>query len=373
MDTQHLITDDNCHSKNKYYKLYKSLKTDIERKNYKNSEKLPTEIEIAKQNNVSRPTVAKALYLLCKSGYVERISGVGTFVCYKPKSNIKNFGLLIPDLGETEIFESICGHMSHLAQLKNFNLIWSGSIPENSEVRQQHIQQLAVRYIEQHIDGVFFSPLKLISEKDTVNLDIVRLFDDAGIPVVLMDHDIVSFPLRSRYDVVGVDNFRLAFILTHHLLDQGCNKVLFITESPLTLTVQMRIYGYQQALNKAKIQHSQKDIYIKDVKNTDFIECLIENIKKPGILCDNDITASRLMHSLEEHGYNVPTDVKVAGVDDIKYANYLRVSLTAYKRPCKGIAEEAIGLMLSRIQYPPQSPRTVFLDGELIIRKSTAS
>jgi GntR family transcriptional regulator of arabinose operon len=244
---------------------------------------------------------------------------------------------------------------------------------EDAEMRRQHIKQLAVRYIEQHIDGVFLTPLELTSEKDQVNLNIVQLFDKAGIPVVLMDRDIVSFPSRSKYDMVGVDNFRLAFILTQHLLEQGCKKVLFVARPYSAPTVQMRIFGYQQALREAKIQSTPQDIHIENIESPDFIERLLLDIDQPGILCANDTTASRLMPLVEECGRKIPDDVKVAGVDDIKYANYLRVPLTTYKQPCKDIAEEAIDLMLSRIREPNQKARTVFLDGELIIRKSTTS
>ena len=374
MNDKNTIPEVAYDSKQKYFKLYLSFKKEIESGDYKNSEKLPTEIELAEQYNVSRPTVAKALDLLRRSGHIERVSGVGTFVRYQPNTNVKNFALLIPGLGETEIFESICGHMSHLAQLKNFNLIWSGSMQEDAEMRRQHIKQLAVRYIEQQdIDGVFFTPLELTCEKDSVNQTIVELFDKAGIPVVLMDRDIVSFPLRSQYDIVGVDNFRLAFILTQHLLEQGCKTVKFVARPYSAPTVQLRIYGYQQALKEAGIESLPKNIHIEDIESPDFIERLLSDVDRAGILCANDTTASKLMHLVEEHGCKIPGDVKVAGVDDIKYANYLRVPLTTYKQPCKGIAEEAIDLMFSRIQEPKQKARTVFLDGELIVRKSTAS
>ena len=373
MPPEDIISDKVYDSRQKYYRLYQSLKKDIENKVYENSGKLPNEIELAGQYHVSRPTVAKALSLLRKSGYIERISGVGTFVRYIPDTGIKNFALLIPGLGETEIFESICGHMSHLAQLKNFNLVWSGSMQEDAEMRRQHIKQLAIRYIKQQdINGVFFTPLELTSEKDTVNSSIVQLFDEAGIPVVLMDRDIVSFPSRSKYDLVGVDNFRLAFILTSHMLEQGCKKVMFVARPYSAPTVQMRIFGYQQALKEAGIQSSTEDVYVEDITSPDFIERLISDVDQPGILCANDTTASKLMYYIEEHGYKIPDDVKVAGVDDIKYAKYLRVPLTTYKQPCKDIAEAAIDLMLSRIQDPTQKARAVLLDGELIVRKSTA-
>lgn len=359
-------------SRQKYYSLYKTLKKDIESNVYENTKKLPNEIDIAEQYHVSRPTVAKALYLLRKSGYIQRVSGVGTFVCYEPNIGIKNFALLIPGLGETEIFESICGHMSHLSQLKNFNLVWSGSMQEDAEMRRAHIKQLAVRYIKQkEINGVFFTPLELTSEKDTINSNIIQLFDDAGMPVILMDRDIVSFPSRSKYDLVGVDNFRLAFILTRHLIEQGCKKVMFVARPYSAPTVQMRIFGYQQALNEAGIQNSPEDVHVEDITNPDFIEHLLSNVEKPGILCANDSTASKLMYYIEERGYKIPDDVKIAGVDDIKYAKYLRVPLTTYKQPCKDIAEVAIDLMLSRLQDPSQKARAVLLDGELIVREST--
>lgn len=358
-------------SRQKFLQLYETLKKAIEDGAYKNDQKLPTEIELAEQYGLSRPTVAKALDMLRKEGLIERTSGIGTFVRQQSKADLNNFGLLIPGLGETEIFESICGHMSHLAQLRNFNLIWSGSMQEDAAMRREHIEQLANRYIEQRISGVFFTPLELTSEKDPVNQNIVRLFDRAGIPVVLMDRDIVSFPARSQYDLVGVDNFRLAFILTRHLLEQGCKTVKFVARPYSAPTVQLRIFGYLQALQEANIAGSPDDIFIEDTYDADFARRLLDNTNQPGVLCANDTTASRLMHTLTDQGYKIPTDVKVAGVDDIKYANYLRVPLTTYKQPCKDIAKVAMDLMFSRIQEPGQKARTIYLDGELVVRKST--
>jgi len=74
---------------------------------------------------------------------------------------------------------------------------------------------------------------------------------------------------------------------------------------------------------------------------------------------------------LTEQDYKIPLDVRIVGVDDIKYANYLRVPLTTYKQPCKEIVKAAVNVMLSRIQEPNQTARTVYLDGELVVRKST--
>lgn len=364
-------SDQKYASRQKFLQIHEILRKSIEDGLFKNDQQLPTEVELAAQYKLSRPTIAKALEMLRKDGLIERISGIGTFVRYQSGTGLNNFGLLIPGLGETEIFESICGHMSNLARARNFNLIWSGSMQEDAAARKEHIEQLACRYIEQRINGVFFTPLELTSQKDPVNQNIVELFDKARIPVVLMDRDIVSFPARSRYDLVGTDNFRLAFILTQHLLEQGCRNIKFVARPYSAPTVQMRIFGYEQALREAGIDILQSNILIEDNYTPDFCSRLLDDSGKTGVLCANDTTASRLMHSLTDQGYKIPGQVMVAGVDDIKYATYLRVPLTTYKQPCKDIAKIAIDLMMTRIREPNQKARTVYLDGELITRKST--
>lgn len=242
---------------------------------------------------------------------------------------------------------------------------------EDAASRKEHIESLARHYIEQKVDGVFFTPLELTQEKDSVNQHIVQLLDTADIPVVLMDRDIVSFPARSNYDLVGVDNFRLAYIMTSHLLSRNCQSLRFLAKPHSAPTVQLRIAGFRQALIDAGKTSSPTDIVIAADYDAQFIEKLLAGMTSPGIVCANDTTASRLMLALSDNNYRIPEDVKVTGVDDIKYANYLRVPLTTYKQPCKEIARIAIELMLTRIADTKQPARTIVTDGELIIRRST--
>ena len=79
----------------------------------KDGERLPSEIELVEQFATSRPTVARALRDLQNLGLVERKVGSGTYVrrSQKPADSWR-FGLLIPGLGSTEIFEPICGQLA---------------------------------------------------------------------------------------------------------------------------------------------------------------------------------------------------------------------------------------------------------------------
>jgi LacI family transcriptional regulator len=85
------------------------LRDELAAGRYGQEGRLPSEAQLARQFSVSRPTVARALQSLVEAGLVERRAGSGTFA--KPggvKINAPRatrvFALLMPDLGNTEIF-----------------------------------------------------------------------------------------------------------------------------------------------------------------------------------------------------------------------------------------------------------------------------
>jgi len=358
----------------KHRRIYETLYQRILRGDYQNGDRIPTENELAKQFSTSRPTVARALTRLQKAGLIERRAGSGTYVLYADETNrVLSFGLLIPGLGETEIFEPICGHMAHLADEHAFKLIWSGSMFENADDRRRHIEHLAKGYVRERVDGVFFSPLELTKEKESVNIRIVELFDKAGIPIVLMDRDVMSFPSRSKYDLIGMDNLRIGYLMTQHLIDHGCTELRFVARPNSAPTVKLRAMGFEKALRETGLKpesNGSNAINIGNVEDHEFLNSLMCGKEPIGIVCANDTTAARLMHHVSEMGHDIPGQVCVVGIDDVKYAKFLRVPLTTYRQPLKDIAAVAIDMMLSKVADPKLPPRTVYLDGELVLRRS---
>jgi len=63
-----------------YEQLMEKIKSAINTGNYKPGDKLPSEIDMARQNNVSVITARKAVNELAAVGYVEKKQGKGTFV-----------------------------------------------------------------------------------------------------------------------------------------------------------------------------------------------------------------------------------------------------------------------------------------------------
>ncbi len=76
------------------------------------------------------------------------------------------------------------------------------------------------------------------------------------------------------------------------------------------------------------------------------------------------------MHTLLSLGQRIPEDIRIVGIDDVKYARLLPVPLTTLHQPCRDIGRIALTVMLDRIANPDLPPRDVLLRCELIVRKS---
>src|SRR5438552_5513471 len=207
----------------KYSQVYSALRRDIESGRWREETKLPSEVDLVRQFGVSRITVTRAMRDLQAAGLVQRVAGSGTFVKPSRTTLGQSFGLLIPDLGETEIFEPICQGMMASPLARAHALVW-GSAATEAASNEARALSLCRQYIERGVSGVFFAPVELTPSKDEVNRGIMRALDDARIPVVLLDRPVVPYPQNSQHDLVGIDNRRAGYVITEHLLNLGCRR-----------------------------------------------------------------------------------------------------------------------------------------------------
>jgi GntR family transcriptional regulator of arabinose operon len=354
----------------KHRQVFQHLLAEIESGRLRDGDRLPSEAELVKDFAASRPTVARALRDLQNQGLVERKVGSGTYVRRTKKAlESRRFGLLIPGLGSTEIFEPICGQMARLAQRQNHTLLWGDFGDKRSEADPALIQQACQSYIRQTAAGVFFAPLELKQGKDQINQSVVAALEAAGIPIVLLDRDIVDFPQRSGFDLVGIDNHRAGFLIADHLIQLGCEQIDFLARPDSAPTVMLRIAGYREALLSAGITPKSRWIHIGEPSDEKFVQRIIEE-GATAIICANDLTAANLMKTLDAMGCPVPQKVRVAGFDDVKYAELLRPSLTTIHQPCVDIGTIAMQAMLERIENPTFPARDILAQPTLIVRQS---
>ena len=351
---------------------FESVRRRIQAGDFQPGDRIPSDSELVREFGVSRPTVAKALQELARRGLVKRKTGSGTYVLDLPSAEGQQFGLLLPGLGETEIFEPLCAAMARIAQEAGHSLLWGANSPHAvGGDRGQQAIDLCDRYIRDQVGGVFFAPVEHAADKDSVNARIIASFSHAKIPVVLLDRDYVPYPERSPYDLVGIDNRRVGYSITHHLFRRGCEKVMFFARPGSAATLAARVAGFMEAVVKDAGAFESMLVQRCDPRDASSIGELVSTHRPDGIVCGNDVTAGKLMHTLDQLGLEVPEDVMVGGIDDVKYAELLRVPLTTVRQPCGAIGEAAFHTMLSRIESPDAVARDVLIGCDLIEREST--
>jgi DNA-binding LacI/PurR family transcriptional regulator len=312
-------------------------------------------------------TVVKALKELQHLGLVERRVGSGTYVKVQAQVT-RAFGLLIPELGQTEIFEPICQGIAAFPFAGDYSLLWGNSVGANQS-KEQIAEQLCQQFIAQQVVGVFFAPLELTSGMEQVNRKITSALDRANIRIVLLDRCFLPYPSRSKYDLVGIDNRRTAYAAVEHLITRGARKVAFLGKPLSASTVDARIAGYQEGLIAHGHPRDENLVFRCDPGDEKRIRLILDR-KPDAILCANDLTAANLMQTLIKIGVGIPGEIRLMGIDDVKYASLLPIPLTTMHQPCLDIGRIAMSTMLDRIQYPDLPTRDISLSCRLVVRRS---
>jgi GntR family transcriptional regulator of arabinose operon len=353
----------------KYQLVYAALRREIQSGRWKRGDRLPSEAELVQAYGASRITVGRAVRDLQTEGFVERRAGSGTYVRARSSSGALSFGLLIPDLGETEVFEPICQGMMASPLAREHALLW-GSPNGGDATKAGRALRLCRQYIDRGVSGVFFAPLEFMADKDDVNRTIAEALDEARIPVVLLDRTVVPYPRRGHHDLVGIDNRRAGYVITEHLLRLGCRRVAFVAEPNAAATVDAREAGYREALYSADAPAERSLIHRFDPADAAAVRAMMAATRPEAIVCANDRTAGRLMHTLRALEYSVPRDVRLVGIDDVPYASLLPVPLTTLRQPTREIGEAALATMLERVVRPDLPARDILLHCELVVRES---
>jgi GntR family transcriptional regulator of arabinose operon len=353
----------------KYRRVFEYLHDHIQSGKLKAGDRLPSEAELGKLFDASRITVAKAVLDLQRMGLVSRRPGAGTHVLAPNIGEGRTFGLLIPELGLSEIFEPICHGMMRSSFARPDALLWGNASATAGEAAKE-AEQMVSSFIRQKVSGVFFAPLELSDEKDASNRRIAHDLERAHVPVVLLDRCYMPFPERSAHDLVGVDNWRAGYTVTAHLLSLGVRRLAFLGEANAAYTVDARITGFHEALRKFGVTPDRDPAWRGSPSDESLVRRLLDELRPEGIVCGNDLTAARLMQTLIGMGIRIPEEIRIVGMDDVKYSALLPVPLTTIHQDLAGIGMAAMSTMLERLEHPELPVRDVTVPTKLVVRRS---
>lgn len=363
----------------KHREIYAFVRDAIMRGNVAAGQRLPSQEDLCNRFGVSRPTVARALRDLEVDGYLECRRGARASV-KKPKyENSRSapptkglIGMIVPQFEDSLHAGRVCSSITRYAEEAGHSILLSSGLNTDPKHVTAELETLCQRLIAQHVVGVFFEPLELPTELHSVNQVIARKLSAAGIQVVLLDRDIYTQPLRSEFDLIGVDNLHGGYVITRHLLRNGCKRPWFLTmNNEMIGTIKGRRNGFREALLDHEIEFRPESI--QQWQGTDIAGTLRRHLdadQPDGIFCANDHLARQLLHHLSNLGVRVPDDIRVVGFDDCSFAATLPIPLTTMHQPTEQLSQAAVEAMLNRLSNPKQVARHVQLACSLVIRET---
>jgi DNA-binding LacI/PurR family transcriptional regulator len=357
----------------KHHEIYRTLVAEIAEGYYDATQRLPSEAQLVRRFSVSRPTAARALRDLQSEGVVERRVGAGSFLIKGARPSkadtSRHLGVLLPDLGVTELLDVLCGELAGLTRANDYSLFWANS-RQAADLTVKDAEEVCRHFIDRSVRGVFLAPFEFAPDKDEVSKRTAERLKRAGITVVLLDRDLVPFPLRSDFDLIGIDNVMAGYLACEHLIKLGVRRIAFVARPLSAPTVRARMAGAREAIIDAAVE-PLKDFYrIGDPRDATFVRELTIGRKIEGIICANDFTAAQLMHSFAKVKIRVPEDIRLIGFDNLKYAELLAVPLTTISQPYREMARNALRAMLSRLADPTLPATSLLSCPRLVVRSS---
>lgn len=358
----------------KYEIIFATLQEELCSGKYGPRNPFPSEAQLVRRFQVSRFTAVRAVNKLEKAGLVVRRKGKGTFPTKFARTAYGPIGLIMPGLAYGEIYAPICGEITCLCQRRGRTVLLGNTMIEGPKDRAETAKRLAADFVQQHVAGVIMHPIEYLRDSAGVNREIVSILEQAGVPVVLLDYDIEPSPRRSKYDLVGIDNFAAGRRLGEHLVSIGVRRVLFVKRKNCASTVEARLMGVATAMIAAGRKWTDACVVVAEPMAAGAVVRHLHGPNAPdAIVCGYDVHAANVLKAIEKElpRGTVPGRVKLAGFDDVRCASVMTPGLTTVHQPCQEMARVAVELLFRRMETPESPVCTAMLDAPLVIREST--
>lgn len=226
-------------------------------------------------------------------------------------------------------------------------------------------------FVEKDVDGIVINPLL------DRQADLTHLFDlkRRNIPFVLLEQ------VRGlQSNLVDIDNVKAAREITTYLIELGHADIVHFSGPDYSMHAEERMEGFRRAFFDSKLVYSEDYVIRAGAHLEEGYEAGLSYFKdrtvseRPtAVTCYNDLVAIGLLRALRELDIDVPKEVSVTGVDNIKTCQYAPVPLTTMGVPTAEMGRTAVDLVVRQIEGGGQiDPEVVNLQAELTVRASTA-
>ncbi|MEO7149666.1 MAG: LacI family DNA-binding transcriptional regulator [Rhodanobacteraceae bacterium] len=322
--------------------------------------------DVAKAAGVSVASVSRALngHDNVTAETRQRIAGVARRLRYVPHSAARSLvtrrtqtiGALLPDLFG-EFFSELIRGIDLAARARGLHLLVSSSHGDASEAAA------ALRAMQGRVDGLLImSP----------HVDAAFLDDHlhTTLPAVLMNTTVQA----ARYATLNIDNHGGAFAMTQHLLKRGYREIAFIGGPDGNFDASERLAGFRAALvaHTGKVSSQVLAGNFSEESGYHAGQQLLAMVKRPrAVFAANDMMAIGCLFALNEAGVRVPSDIALAGFDDIPIARFVSPPLTTVRVRIADLGQGALEQLVMQMEAPDAPvAREQTLGCEIVVRAS---
>ena len=202
--------------------------------------------------------------------------------------------------------------------------------------------------------------------------------EDVAIGINNMDLPVVAVDNMFEYtdiDSIVMDNRGGIYDAVKYLYDLGHREIGFIDSYIKFDNILQRTEGYEKAVERLKLTF--KDEYKITIGLTlesayqDMLIQLNRGIKLPtAYVAANDTLAIGVIKALKEFGIQVPEQVSIIGFDDIPYCVGLDKPLTTMKVNRDKLGEQAIKMLIGKINENHKEGIKLIIRTQLVERES---
>lgn len=272
--------------------------------------------DVAKRAGVSISTASYALNNNPKvsSTTKAKILKIAKELNYFPNGNARslkkrktnNIGVFIYEFAGP-VFSDVLDGIHKTLQNEGFNIIVSSGVSSLNLLQ------------ERQVDAAIVFDNRLSNES-------LIHFGARGYPVYVLDRKLEGENIYSSI----IENAVLVKDFIKRVIDQGYNKLAYLSGPKDAFNNQQRYVGFKEALiEKGIINHTYYEGDFTIQGGYKIGEQISQLKEKPDfIFCANDESAIGIIQSLKANNIKIPEDISIAGFDNISLGIYIHPSLT---------------------------------------------
>lgn len=278
------------------------------------------------------------------------------------RARTDSIGLVVSDAGEPAFADMVHGVEEAAAQ-HGLSLLLANSAEDPARERAA-VEAL----LDRRVDGLI---LARAAGSSSVLLERIR---EEKKPLVLLDR-LADLDV----DQVGVNNQAAMAALVDHLTTRGHERIMLVSGDLRVSSLRERYDGFRAAMRERGFQVPAALLCegtVTAAATFDAVQTLLRASSRNGerptaILACSTLLAAGALRAVQHEGLRVPGSMAFATFDGFTYSDLFQPQITTVRQPAFQLGENAVSLLLRRLETPDAPAKVLRLDSQIEFRRST--